>query len=103
MTKDGFYEVVWPRGRAVATITPFAKRLDTLNGKTVGQLWDRLFRGKEIFSILEDELLKRYPGVKFVSWTEFPNDGDHAYPDWEAHPKLLAEKGCDAVIIGFGC
>ena len=103
MAKNGMYEVVWPRGKRVAPIIPFAKRLHTLNGKTVCELWDYEFRGKEIFSLLETALRERYPDVKFVSWTEFPTDGDHRFPDWEAHPGVLAEKGCDAVITGMGC
>ena len=103
MAKDGMYEVLWPRGKRMAPIIPFAKRLETLNGKTVGELWNYAFRGKEIFSILEKALLERYPGVKFVSWASFPDDGDHRFPEWEAHPEVLAEKGCDAVITGMGC
>ncbi len=101
--KDWMYEVLWPRGKRVAPITPFAKRLDTLNGKTVCELWDYAFRGEEIFSMLEKALRERYPDVKFVSWREFPAEGDHRFPDWETHPKVLAEKGCDAVITSMGC
>ena len=103
MDKDGMYEVLWPRGKRVAPITPFARRLDTLNGKTVCELWNYEFRGKEIFSIMEKALTERYPGVKFVSWDSFPSGGDLALPDWEAHPEMLAEKGCDATIVGIGC
>ena len=32
------YKVVWPRGKRVAKIIPVAKRLDTLQGKTVCEL-----------------------------------------------------------------
>jgi hypothetical protein len=102
MARDGTYDVVWPRGKRVASILPFAKRLDTLNGKTVCELWDYLFRGEEIFPLLERALQERYPRVKFVSWREFPSEGDHRFPDWEDHPNVLAEKGCDAVITGIG-
>lgn len=103
MAKDCTYEVLWPRGRKMAPITPFAKRLDTLNGKTVCQVWNYEFRGKEIFSFIEKALSEQYPGVKFVSWASYPSDGDHKMPDWDAHPELLSEMGCDAVIVGMGC
>jgi hypothetical protein len=103
MAENGIYEVLWPRGSRVAPITPFSKRLETLNGKTVGELWNYAFRGKEIFSALEKGLSERYPKVKFRSWASFPNDGDHSLPDWEAHPELLSNMGCDAVIVGMGC
>ena len=100
--KQGVYRVVWPRGKKAAAITALAQRLDNLEGKTVCELWDGLFRGDEIFPVLEKGLSERFPGVKVVPWTDFPKDGDHAFPDWKAHPKALAEKGCDAVIVASG-
>ncbi len=103
MAGRGIYEVLWPRGRRVSPITPFSKRLNTLDGKTVGELWNYAFRGKEIFSALEKGLSERYPKVRFRAWDSFPNDGDHSLPDWEAHPELPSKMGCDAVIVGMGC
>ena len=38
---EGF-DVVWPCGERRLRFTPAAKRLDTLNGKTIAQLWDHL-------------------------------------------------------------
>ena len=52
--------------------------------------------------MLEELLQERYDGVQFVRWSEFPKDGDHGFPDWDAHQDLLAEKGCDAVITATG-
>ena len=71
MAKDGTYEVVWPSGERKQALRPLAKRLDTLNGKTIAQLWDFLFAGDEVFAALEEKLREHYPGVKFVSWREF--------------------------------
>ena len=48
VNNDGYYEVLWPRSRRQANLKPVAKRLDTLEGKTVAQLWDFLFRGDEV-------------------------------------------------------
>ncbi len=45
-SNDGFYSVVWPRSEKTVAITALADRLDTLEGKTVCQLWDYLFRGR---------------------------------------------------------
>ena len=53
------YRVVWPRGASTVQASDVAPRLSTLEGKTIGQLWDYLFRGDEIFPILEDELRGR--------------------------------------------
>lgn len=98
----GVYRVLWPRGRKAGAITALARRLGTLEGKTVCELWDGIFRGDEIFPVLERGLSERYPGVNLVPWTDFPRDGDHGFPDWKAHPEVLREKGCDAVIIASG-
>ncbi|MGH7916057.1 MAG: hypothetical protein ACREQE_01205 [Candidatus Binataceae bacterium] len=51
----GEYEVVWPKSPRVVKMAPVAKRLDTLKGKTIAQVWDYIFRGDEIFPILEEE------------------------------------------------
>ena len=99
---DNHYEALWPRGRKALANEPLAKRSGTLEGHTIGELWDGLFRGNEIFPILREGIAKRYPGVKFVPWTELPRDGDHGFPDWEAHPDLLAEKGCSMVMVATG-
>ena len=96
------YGVLWPRGRKAGVITALARRLDGMEGKTICELWDGLFRGNEIFPILRESLSMRYPELKVVPWTEFPRDGDHGFPDWQAHPNLLIENGCDAVIVATG-
>ena len=71
-----------------------APRLDTLNGKTVCCIWGtRLYRGDEIFPVLTDMLQKKYPTATIVPWTEMRGGN----PVTE-----LKEKGCDAVINGFG-
>src|SRR5687767_14453968 len=70
---DGYYEALWPRSPRQVQRKALAPRLSTLQGKTVAQLWDHVFRGDEVFEFLEEGLSARYPGVKFVSWREFGN------------------------------
>src|SRR4029077_19263467 len=65
------YRVVWPRGAGTVRAGDVEPRLSTLEGKTIGQLWDDLFRGDEIFPILEEELGRRFPGVRFVRYDTF--------------------------------
>ena len=60
------YAVVWPRSAKAVEIKPLAKRLDTIEGKTIAFLWDDLFRGDEIWPTLKQELGKRYTGVTFI-------------------------------------
>ncbi|MBT6278247.1 MAG: hypothetical protein HOI95_29440 [Chromatiales bacterium] len=98
------YDVVWPRSERRVSLEPLAARLDTLDGKTVVQLWDYLFRGDDVFELLEEGLRERYPDIKFVNWSEFGSthgEGEHELLD--ALPERLQELGADAVISGMGC
>ncbi|MFC2041768.1 hypothetical protein ACFLTY_05570 [Chloroflexota bacterium] len=97
-------EVVWPRGKKAKEKAHLAKRLDTLQGKTIGFLWDWMFRGDEMFPVIEKELTKRFPGMKFVGHEVF--GAIHGFKEAEnfaALPGRLKENGCDAVICGVGC
>ena len=101
---DGYYEVFWPRAERQQKRKALAPRLDTLEGKTVAQLWDFVFRGDEIFETLEGALKARYPGIRFVSWREFGNT--HGRDEREvvaAIPERLKALGVDAVISGMAC
>ena len=102
--KELEYEVVWPRGKRVVESARFAKRLETLEGKTVGFLWDWLFRGEQIFPVIEKELSNRYPGGKFVGYEEFGSTHGGKEADvLDALPDKLKQNKCDAVISGIGC
>ena len=98
------YEVVRPQGKKTVKVGSFAKRLDTLEGKTVGFLWDWVFRGDEVFPVVEKELIKRYPGIKIIGYEEFGTihgveEGDIVV----TLPDRLKEKGVQAVITAVGC
>lgn len=98
------YSVVWPCGERRLKIRPLAKRLDTLNGKTVAQLWDYLFAGDEIYQALEGRLRETYPDVKFVSWREFGST--HGINEKEilaSLPQRFKELGVDAAISSMAC
>jgi hypothetical protein len=103
-TNDGYYECYWPRAPRQMPMKSVAPRLDTLEGKTVAQLWDYLFKGDEIFALLEEGLRARFPGVRFVSWKEFGSthggEEKHALAQL---PKRFEELGVDAVISGMAC
>ena len=103
-SNDGYYEAYWPRGARQQRTRALAPRLDSLEGKTVAQLWDYLFKGDEVFALLEEGLKKRFPGVKFVSWRDFGST--HSGEEKEALAALPArfkELGVDAVISGMAC
>jgi hypothetical protein len=101
---DGWYEVYWPRAQRQQKRRALAPRLSSLEGKTVAQLWDFLFRGDELFATLEEALRARYPGIRFISWREFGNT--HGRDEREVVaplPERLRAFGVDAVISGMAC
>jgi hypothetical protein len=100
--EDGRYAVYWPRASRQVKRKSLAPRLSTLDGKTVAQLWDFLFRGDEVFALLEEGLRQRFPNVRFVSWREFGNThGTNEREVVQALPARLRERGVDAVISGM--
>ncbi|MDP6350958.1 MAG: hypothetical protein QF926_14575 [Alphaproteobacteria bacterium] len=102
--RAGAYAVVWPRSEKAVAITELAPRLDTLEGKTVCQLWDYMFRGDEIFPILETALAERYPGIDFIGYDRFGSThGEDEAAIIAGLPDKLRDLGADAVISGMGC
>ena len=100
----GRYQVVWPRSERQLQPQPLAQRLDTLSGKTIAQLWDYVFRGDEVFAVLEQRLEVRFPNVRFVSWREFGSThGGQEREILASLPRRFEELGVDAAISGMGC
>ena len=98
------YATLWPRGEKTVEIAPLAPRLENLEGKTVAFLWDYLFRGDEIFPILESELSATYPNLRFVGYSTFGST--HGAKEGQIIadlPDTLAEHNVDAIISGMGC
>ncbi len=103
MAKPG-YEVVWPRSRRDNGDTPYAQHLDTLEGKTICELSTRGQRSDETFPMIEKELKKRYPGIKFVNYEVFGKTHGVEEPEViAALPGKLKQNKCDAAISGNGC
>lgn len=97
------YEVVWPLGKSVYEVMHLSGRTPDLEGKTVCELWDWVFRGNEIFPILRELLSQRYPGIKFVDYDVLGNmHGRNEREVVAALPGLLHVHKCDAVISGVG-
>lgn len=103
-SNDGYYEVFWPRAPRQMRAKALASRLPSLEGRTVAQLWDFLFRGDQVFELLEEGLKARFPGVRFVSWREFGSThGGEERAVLAALPQRLKELGVEAVISGMAC
>lgn len=102
----GHYEVFWPRSARRTKVKRLARRPGTLNGKTVAFLWDYIYRGDEVFAILEEGIKERFSDVRFESWREFGNihgTGADERAVVLALPERLKTLGVDAVICGMAC
>jgi hypothetical protein len=97
------YDVVWPLGKAMyESVTP-APRIESLENITVCELSDYGFRAEEIFPIIRACLSERFPGIKFIEYTNFGNT--HGPRETEIIAGLaekLDQYGCNAVISGVG-
>ena len=100
-------EVISPLGGK--TIDPQAStpRLDSLDGKTICEMWNGDFHGDFTFPIYRELLEEHYNDVKVIPYTEFPYSTIRGTPahQREIDARMIAlakEKGCDAVISGNG-
>jgi hypothetical protein len=107
MLEEGKYEVVSPLGERDIKWIDMAPRLDTLEGKTICELWNRSFKANITFTAIRELLQKKYPGVKIIPYTSMPHHHLLENPgvtnaESEALIAALKAKGCDAVISGNG-
>ena len=97
MANSELYEVFWPGGPSAVHTVPAAPRSD-LTGKRIGFLWDYVFRGEEIFPILEKSISKRYKNVEFVSYENFGSTfGGDEHAALNALPRLLKKLEIDII------
>ncbi len=99
--------VVSPVGIPLVKPATAARRLETLGGKTVGEVWNGDFKGDVTFPIIRKLLQQRYPSLRVIPFTEFPHShvSDNATKQRERASQIAAlakEKGCDAVMSGNG-
>lgn len=97
------YEVLWPLAEKEPCTQSAAPRIADLSGKIVAELWDAKFHGEVIYPLLREHLRLRYPGIRFIEYSEFGNFyGPKEKEILGALPARLRELGCHAVISGIG-
>jgi len=99
--------VVSPLGLKAVEDVAAARRLDTLDGKTIAEFWNGVFKGDQTFPVIRGLLRERFPRLNIIPFTEFPHvpGSDHPAHQRELARRMAAlarEKGCDAVISGNG-
>ncbi|MFH1602379.1 MAG: hypothetical protein ABIH03_00545 [Pseudomonadota bacterium] len=99
--------VISPEGLQLRATNSVSRYLDTLEGKTIGEVYNNHFRGEQMFKAYRRLFKERFPGVKIIPYTEFPIvyvGGDPASQKQTARDiaALAKERGCDALITGNG-
>ena len=101
------FEVVSPVGLEMIESSGSAGRLESLDGKTIGEVWNGVFKGDLTFPIIREQLRQKYPSLRIIPYTEFPHTAGSDNPTHQRErarelAALAREKGCDAVISGMG-
>ena len=96
--------VLWPLSRRMVKRALTAPRIPDLNGKTIIELWDVIFRGETIYPLVREHIRKRFPRVKFIEYSEIGNFyGAREEQDIARRlPERVKAKRADAAIVGIG-
>ena len=97
--------VISPEGLPQGAISNVARHLDTLDGKTIGEVYNNHFKGELMFQTYRRLFKEKYKNVKIIPFTEFPIV--YVGGDAESQKKIAKEiaelaklKGVDAIITG---
>jgi hypothetical protein len=101
------YKVISPEGLPLAATGSASRQLDSLAGKTIGEVYNNHFKGELMFRTYRRLFEEKYPGIRIVPFDEFPIvyvGGDAASQKKVAKDiaALAKQKGCDAIITGNG-
>jgi hypothetical protein len=100
---DSVFEVVWPLAASTEQGVTLSRRLGVEGSKRIGFVWDYVFRGDEMFAVLEAGLAERFPGSTFVPYEAFGNiHGHDERAVIRALPERLRAERVDAVVVGVG-
>jgi hypothetical protein len=99
--------VISPEGRQLRTVGAASRHLDTLEGKTIGEVYNNHFKGELMFRTYRRLLQERFPGVRVIPFDQFPIvyvGGDPVSQKKTAKEvaQLAKQWGVDALITGNG-
>ena len=61
------FDVLSPTGPMGIEVSPSASRPATLTGKTIAFVWDYVFRGDDMFPVIQRSLAQQFDCIRFVS------------------------------------
>ena len=99
--------VISPEGLPLTASTGASRHLDTLEGKTIGEVYNNHFKGELMFQTYRRLFKEKYPGIKIIPYDQFPIvyvGGDPASQKQTAKDiaALAKEWEVDAIITGNG-
>ena len=99
--------VISPEGLQLRTAGSVSRHLDTLEGKTIGEVYNNHFKGELMFQTYRRLFKERYPGVRIIPFDQFPTvyvGGDPVSQKKTAQDiaALAKEWEVDAIITGNG-
>jgi hypothetical protein len=99
--------VISPEGLPLGATKNVSRPLDTLDGKTICEVYNNHFNGELMFRTYRRLFGEKFSGVKIIPYDEFPIvyvGGDPASQKKIAREiaVLAKERGCDALITGNG-
>jgi hypothetical protein len=100
-------KVISPEGLPLGATGTVSGPLGSLEGKTIGEVYNNHFKGELMFRTYRRLLEKKYPGIKIIPYDQFPIvyvGGDAASQKRVAKEiaAIAKEKGCHAIITGNG-
>ena len=100
-------KVISPEGLPLGATGGVSRPLDTLRGKTIGEVYNNHFKGELMFQTYRRLFEEKYPGIRIIPFDQFPIvyvGGDAASQKRIAKEiaALAKERGCDAIITGNG-
>src|SRR4029450_4018891 len=99
--------VISPEGLQLREVSSVSRHLDTLAGKTIGEVYNNHFKGELMFQTYRRLFKERFPGVRIIPFDKFPTvyvGGDPASQKKTAREiaALAKEWEVDAIITGNG-
>src|SRR3954462_1620534 len=99
--------VVSPEGLPLGSTKNVSPHLDTLDGKTIGEVYNNHFKGELMFETYRRLFKAKYKNIKIFPFTEFPivyvgGDAESQKRIAKKIAALAKEKGVDAIITGNG-
>ena len=103
MNTEPVYEVVAPTGRVVRDHVPNNVYPTSLSNRTVGFVWDYLFKGPILFDAIRDLIDAQFTDVRYIDYDYFGDiHGLQSTRVVEELPDKLHAAGVEVAVVAVG-